>query len=75
MKMGDSVQDQRLQSYIEAEKKALVSQEYQTAGGRRNRRADLGQIREGIDSLLAGGAGGTAPPAGSRARRVVLRDL
>ncbi|MDT8901845.1 hypothetical protein [Anaeroselena agilis] len=73
--MADLTQDQRLQNYIDAEKKALVSQEYETAGGRRNRRADLSQIREGVDSLLAGGAGGTALPAGSRARRVVLRDL
>ncbi len=73
--MADTVQDQRLQKYIDAEEKALVSQEYQTAGGRRNRRADLSQIREGIDSLLAGGAGQPIQVAGSRARRVVLRDL
>lgn len=71
-----NIQDERLQNYVDAEKKTLVSQEYQTPAGRRNRRADLGQIREGIDSLLAAGAGATsAPPAGSRARRVVLRDL
>jgi hypothetical protein len=63
MKMGDSVQDQRLQSYIEAEKKALVSQEYQTAGGRRNRRADLGRFARASIRCSPAAAGGTAPPA------------
>lgn len=73
--MADTVQDQRLKKYLDAEEKALVSQEYQTAAGRRNRRANLSQIREGIDALIAGGAGVSVQPAGSRARRVILRDL
>lgn len=71
--MADT-QEERLQNYIDAEKKTLVSQEYQS-GNKRNRRADLTQIREGIDSLLAAGAGSTTTTAGSRARRIVLRDL
>lgn len=69
------IQAQRLQKFLDAEEKALVSQEYQTPGGRRNRRANLSDISNGIDNLLASGAGGTASPVGSRARRVILRDL
>lgn len=71
--MADT-QAERLQNFLNAEKKALVSQEYK-AGGRTNRRAELAQISQGVDSLLAAGADGSAPPAGSRARRIILRDL
>lgn len=70
-----TTQEERLQNFLDAEKKALLSQEYRTSDGRMNRRADLNQISQGVDSLLAAGADGTAPPAGSRSRRVVLRDL
>lgn len=70
--MTDDVQKERLQAYLEAEKKALLSQEYQV-GSRRNRRADLNRINEGINELLAGGAG-AAPHPGSRSRRVIFRD-
>lgn len=65
--MADSVQDERLKNYIDAEKKALVSQEYQD-GTQRNRRADLNQIREGANALISAGAVG-------RSRRVILRDV
>ncbi|WP_094607743.1 hypothetical protein SPSIL_008950 [Sporomusa silvacetica DSM 10669] len=71
--MADSVQETRLKNYIDAEQKALLSQEYQE-GGKKNRRADLNQISEGINELLAGGAGATYKPGG-RSRRVILRDL
>lgn len=70
-----NTQEERLQNFLDAEKKALLSQEYRTSDGRMNRRADLNQISQCVDSLLAAGADGTAPPAGSRSRRVVLRDL
>ena len=72
--MADT-QAERLQNFLDAEKKALVSQEYQTADGRKTRRADLGKISQGVDSLLAAGADGATPAAGSKSRRVVLRDL
>lgn len=65
------INDQRLQNYLDAEKKALVSQEYQD-GTQRNRRADLNQIRQGADLLISAGAGGTKA---RRARRIILRDL
>ena len=65
------IQADRLQSYLEAEKKALNSQEYQD-GTKKNRRADLGSIGSGINQLLAGGAGNSSS---GRSRRVVLRDI
>lgn len=61
-----SIQEERLQNYIDAEKKALQSQEY-TVNGQRNRRADLSMISQGINELLGATAGG-------RARRIILRD-
>ena len=66
-----NINDQRLQNYLDAEKKALVSQEYQD-GTQRNRRADLNQIRQGADLLISAGAGGARS---RRARRIILRDL
>jgi len=72
--MADT-QAERLQNYIDAEKKALISQEYRTGDGRQVRRANLDQISQGVDSLLASGADGSTPAAGSRSRRVILRDL
>lgn len=71
--MADSIQEERLKAYIDAEKKALLSQEYQE-GSKKNRRADLNQISGGINELLAGGAGTTFRPGG-RSRRIILRDL
>lgn len=71
--MADNVQDERLKNYLEAERKTLLSQEYQE-GSRRNRRADLNRISEGINELMAGGAGVTISPGG-RSRRVILRDV
>lgn len=69
--MASDVNNQRLQAYLDAEKKALVSQEYQD-GTQRNRMADLNQIRTGVSSLLASGIG-SAPSV--RSKRIVLRDL
>jgi len=71
--MALSIQDERLQAYLDAEKKALVSQEYQE-GPVRNRRADLDMIGDGINQLMAGGAGQSVVPVG-RSRRVILRDI
>jgi hypothetical protein len=61
------VNEERLQNYLDAEKKALVSQEYQD-GNSKNRRADLSSIREGTNALIS-------TTATSRSRRVILRDL
>lgn len=70
--MADNIQEERLKNYLEAERKTLLSQEYQE-GSKRNRRANLNQINEGINELIAGGAGVTVQPGG-RSRRVILRD-
>jgi hypothetical protein len=70
--MADNIQDERLKNYLDAEKKALLSQEYQE-GNKRTRRANLNQISSGINELMAGGAGVTLQPGG-RSRRVILRD-
>ena len=46
----------RLQSYLEAEKRILDSQEYMIGNGqtaRRNRRADLESVRAGIQQCRA----------------------
>ena len=64
--MADDVQDERLKNYLEAEKQALISQEYQV-GNRKNKRADLDKIDKGINGLIGATGGG-------RSRRVVLRD-
>lgn len=70
-----NTQEERLQNFLDAEKKTLLSQEYRTSDGRMNRRADLVRISQGVDALLAAGADGTTPAAGTKSRRVVLRDL
>ncbi len=70
--MADNIQEERLKNYLEAEKKTLLSQEYQE-GSKRNRRANLNQISDGINELMAGGAGINHQPGG-RSRRVILRD-
>lgn len=71
--MSSTVQDERLKNYLAAEQKTLLSQEYQE-GSKKNRRADLRAIGDGINELLAGGAGGGVSP-GTRSRRVILRDM
>lgn len=70
--MADNIQEERLKSYIDAERKTLLSQEYQE-GSKRNRRANLNQITAGINELMAGGAGMNVQPGG-RSRRVIFRD-
>jgi hypothetical protein len=66
------IQEERLKNYLDAEKRALESQEYMV-DGQRNRRAELNQLNAGINSLLVGGAGDQSRP-GSRVRRIILRD-
>ncbi len=68
---------QRLQQYLEAEARILQSQEYTVGQGfaaRRNRRADLEQVRAGIADCQQQIAQQQA--VGARARRVIqLRPL
>lgn len=48
--------EQRLQAYLAAEKRVLESQEYMIGNGgtaRRNRRADLEQVQNGIREVRA----------------------
>ena len=66
------IQADRLQSYLDAEKKALNSQEYND-GTKKVRRADLGDIGTGINQLLATGVGSTS--GGCRSKRVIMRDI
>ncbi|SDD89341.1 hypothetical protein [Sporomusa acidovorans] len=70
--MANNIQEDRLKNYLDAERKTLLAQEYQD-GSKKNRRADLNQISEGINELLAGGIGVTVQPGG-RSRRVIFRD-
>ena len=68
----NSVQNERLKMYLEAERVVLTGQSY-TIGNRSLTRANLSEIRKAIDDLLAAGAtldGETM--RGSRSRRVVL---
>lgn len=70
-----SLQNDRLKMYLEAEKAVLSGQSY-TIGERTLTRASLSEIRDAIDSLVAGGAtieGYDSSPAGS-SRRVVFMD-
>lgn len=68
----NSVQNERLKMYLEAERVVLTGQSY-TIGNRSLTRANLSEIRKAIDDLLAGGAtldGETV--TGSRSKRVVF---
>lgn len=69
----------RLASYLAAEQKALQSQEYVIGQGntsRRNRRADLEQIRAEITAISAQIDRHPDNPANSRVRRVrTLRPM
>jgi hypothetical protein len=78
--MSDTVQQARLRSLIEAEKKVLTAQEWQN-GTIKNRRADYQQIRKAIDELRSAGVmlpeetAGTAQSAtGARTKRIILLD-
>ena len=61
--------EQRLQNYLDAEKKALAAQSFKD-GKVEIQRADIGSIRKGVDELLSGGD----DSSGSRCRRVIMRD-
>lgn len=67
------IQNERLKNYIEAEKKTLENQEYKV-DGINYRRADLGQIGQGINSLLASGTATNGNSRNKRMTKVILKD-
>ncbi len=71
--MSNTVQNERLARYLEAEKAVLMGQSY-TIGTRTLTRADLSTIRAAIDDLIAGGAqlDGAASVQTGRAKRIVF---
>lgn len=71
--MSNTIQNERLKRYLEAEKAVLMGQSY-TIGTRTLTRADLSTIRAAIDDLIAGGAtlDDTEITQKGRAKRVVF---
>lgn len=66
---NEEIQEQRLQNFMDAEKKALEAQEYQKKDFRA-RRADLDDISAGLNKMLS--ENGTR--SRSRSRRIILTD-
>lgn len=64
--MTEDVQQTRLQSYLDAEKKALQAQSY-SVNGHSVTRPGIDALGQGIDALLGATTGG-------RSRRIILRD-
>ncbi len=62
-----------MQTYIEAEKKALQAQSYKD-GKVELQRANLSAIRSGVDALVSSGAADDDNESVGGARRVVMRD-
>lgn len=71
--MSNTVQNERLARYLEAEKAVLMGQSY-TIGTRTLTRADLSTIRAAIDDLIVGGAqlDGAESVQTGRAKRIVF---
>lgn len=71
--MSNTVQNERLARYLEAEKAVLMGQSY-TIGTRTLTRADLSTIRAAIDDLIAGGVqlDGAESVQTGRAKRIVF---
>lgn len=71
------LKNRRLQLYVEAEEAILSGQSY-TIGNRSLTRADLSEVREEIDNLLADGATledmEVDTASRHRSKRVVFRD-
>lgn len=68
------INQERLQNYVDAEKKALEAQQY-TDGKVQLQRASLRNIRSGLDAIIASSSdSGTAASGGASFRRVVLKE-
>lgn len=66
---NEEIQEQRLQNFIEAEKKALEAQEYQKKDFRA-RRADLDGISAGLNKILSE----NRTSSNGRSKRIILTD-
>lgn len=74
--MSNSVLNARLKQYLAAEEAVLVAGQSYKIGNRTLTRADLAEIREAINNLIAAGATveeGTNR-TGRRARQVIMMD-
>lgn len=68
------INQERLQNYVDAEKKALEAQQY-TDGKVQLQRASLRNIRSGLDAIIASSSdSSTAVSGGASFRRVVLKE-
>ena len=73
--MANTLNNERLKLYVEAEKAVLSGQSY-TIGNRQLTRANLAEIRKAIDTLLDSGATLDDTPSQPRqmSKRVVFFD-
>lgn len=70
----EEINQERLQNYVDAEKKALEAQQY-SDGKVQLQRASLRNIRSGLDSIISSAADSkTAASGGPSFRRVVLKE-
>ena len=74
--MANTVLNERLKQYLEAEKAILVAGQSYRIGNRMLTRADLSEIRKEINDLVAAGAttDEAMHPRGHRTKQVIMRD-
>lgn len=74
--MANSLLNARLRQYLAAEEAVLVAGQSYTIENRTLTRADLAEIREAINNLIAAGATIEEAPThtGRRARQVIMMD-
>lgn len=74
--MANEMLNARLMQYLEAEKAILITGQSYKIGNRTLTRADLSEIRDAINHLLAAGAAldGSQNGPRKRALQVIMRD-
>lgn len=74
--MANTLLNERLKQYLEAEQAILVSGQSYKIGNRTLTRADLAEIRKQINSLISAGAtvDDNKNSRACRAKRVIMRD-
>lgn len=74
--MANTLLNERLKQYLEAEQAILVSGQSYKIGNRTLTRADLAEIRKQINSLISAGAtvDDNKNSRVCRAKRVIMRD-
>lgn len=74
--MANTLFNERLKQYLEAEQAILVSGQSYKIGNRTLTRADLAEIRKQINSLISAGAtvDDNKNSRACRAKRVIMRD-